>query len=514
MQLPAYMNPFEQSLATGGGVQSPEQVYAQYVSAGYPPQAAAAMSGYSPNGGYTGGSTNFGVQGQGGTSLFGPGAGQPLTMQQAQQITQQVAAQNPQTNAPSASTSAPAVTSTASTQPNWVTGGGYGPGLLNAVNPDGPLDPMFQNMQANVQAGIAKNSGKPANYSLATNDPNVFIDPTTGGTWSTPGYGSYDPAKVFGTNPSLKNSPYSLPSGAYAADNKTGAVTPVPSSGFTLGQPPVVQGPPQMQTEQAFPFNNAMGFRGFQNPNPQQQFAPQFANPLMRFLRPQPLNNQQLLDRTLGMMSPQDQQAYAAFQQYSAAHPPPQMNAMNGHVAPEQQQQYDQWMAGAPTGSADLLQRVNGTMAYANPMTPLMNQIAMNTAAMQQNTFAPQPLIGPFPQMQQNPFAMMGGSPFGGFGGMQQSPFGPPGAFGNTGIAPTNNNPFAGMGNSMFTQFNPYVNGQQQVPFSTGFVSSGNNPFAGSTQAPQMSQQGMNMFGNAMGNVFGSSPWGGFGGGF
>lgn len=108
----------------------------------------------------------------------------------------------------------------------WAVGGGPGSGQLNAAAADGPLAPEYANMQGAVQAGIDRNQNtRPSNYSLATNNPGVWIDPTTGGTWSAPGVGSYNSWEVFGTDPSNPNSPYKLPSGTYNANRQTGAVT-------------------------------------------------------------------------------------------------------------------------------------------------------------------------------------------------------------------------------------------------------------------------------------------------
>lgn len=92
--------------------------------------------------------------------------------------------------------------------------------------PDGPLAPEFANMQANVAAGVqqAQNT-RPSNYSLATQNANVWLDPNTGGTWLAPGTGSYNSWDAFGTDRGNPQSPYSLPSGRYRPDPITGRLT-------------------------------------------------------------------------------------------------------------------------------------------------------------------------------------------------------------------------------------------------------------------------------------------------
>lgn len=100
---------------------------------------------------------------------------------------------------------------------------GMVPGGYNAYQAQGTLAPEYANMQQNVQAGIAKNSQKPAGYNIATNDPNVWMN-EYGGTWITPGYSYGDKSsQVFGTNPSLNIPIYDLPGGTYWQNPNEGA---------------------------------------------------------------------------------------------------------------------------------------------------------------------------------------------------------------------------------------------------------------------------------------------------
>lgn len=400
--------------------QSPQQVFYQYLAAGYSPQFAASMSGYAPPP-----AVNPGGQGaRGGNRPDAPAPAQPaapttspittpasltapsatnnpnLTMAQAQQTTQQnnplsAAGMNPNP--------------TAVQQFQWAPGGGPNPGQLNAAAPDGPLAPEYQNMQAAVQAGIARNSGRPQNYSLATNDPNVWIDPSTGGTWSTPGYsfgaGGYNPAQVFGTNPANNRSPYSLPSGNYEANPKTGAVTPMvqatapPASYPVLGPPPMTTqtpGPdPFAQPAQQPAQQPQVEAMGSQSPWTAagnrvyggQQFQPQF----------QPFNPMQM------MQSPFMQMLMGGMQQN------PFGGGMGGTA------DTDMGMRAGQRRASMLAQFMGGFMPQQGQQNPFGGQ--------QQNLFAM------FSQPQ-NPYGgmmggMSGGNPFASMFGMgqQQNPF-------------------------------------------------------------------------------------------
>lgn len=107
-------------------------------------------------------------------------------------------------------------------QPDWT------PGTTNYGAPDNaPVGfggtPLTQS-QRNAMVS------KPAEYTIATNDPDVWLS-AGGAVWQTPGktWGNagMNNSQVFGTNPANGDSYYNLPSGRYHANRTTGILEPV-----------------------------------------------------------------------------------------------------------------------------------------------------------------------------------------------------------------------------------------------------------------------------------------------
>lgn len=142
------------------------------------------------------------------------------TPSQAQAITQQ---------------NTPAQTQTSTSSPNQNTGGGGG--MVGDSGSAGYTPPSNQMLDPRIYGAQGSSSDQQriaGGYTLATNNPDVFINPQTGGTWNTPGMGYVDNASTFGTNPNGSSAVgngggtlYNLPGGQYLADPKTGKVTPI-----------------------------------------------------------------------------------------------------------------------------------------------------------------------------------------------------------------------------------------------------------------------------------------------
>lgn len=192
-------------------------------------------AGFNPGQGFTGDNTPGFQGGQGNwnpyqnTNTFNP---QGLTSGQQAQSSNNffLSPSTPSQNQSTPVNTQQSTQSTPQSAPNQNTGGGGG--MVTDSGSAGytpPSNQMLDPRQYAVQGTSSDAQRIAGGYTLATNNPGVFINPQTGATWNTPGMGYVDNKSTFGTSPTGLNGStlYNLPGGQYLADPKTGKVSPV-----------------------------------------------------------------------------------------------------------------------------------------------------------------------------------------------------------------------------------------------------------------------------------------------